>query len=658
MNPKNKAKKNNKRKARTPKRVTGNNPLVSDIETADDSQQEEVPDSQESEGEDEPELVPTLPSGEWYMPDLRSTTLTEVIRKSAPYKGDNTGRILTQFPKLKPYTKFDFYLVSPYTGEVDLYDPDNSKRIAFSVKATREPVENSTIIAQIRAFMRKQNEEKWQQMYIPGEDIPTPTNTPHTITTLGEILTIFEEVCRIQGNTNLEIHQIKTGNDKDKWLELGFRNVFSERIRDRLTSIYSNLATDVALRARLGKTTYEVPSFDPHNILRDGISSLCRMVNDIVGGIMDKASTLTAISTSLQPPVINIGEDASTPTNAGTDTTSAARRVAFLDEPQQDITSRLVQLSTSSTTDQQGRAGRPNINPEGPWQQYPSPNLVSSFNSNETVHCYKCGILGHYSSQCSRKTWCDNCNKENHATAYCYSKNKPFNTSTPKLPTQEVPQTSIHNTSMQSSNDLLQTKIELDAKTKTRKYRMKKIANYEGTNRERCLTWLEHNRTAAKDVGIPLREALLDTAHGTVYEVISATDSNMSDRELTQHVLETFSDIQTSEDAIRKLKLVRRGVEPLVTYNNKYTAIHLVAYGIDPKLQMIEQAWRTYANTLDKDLARMLNKFITYQIDKDSNRREVQSLFDVMEKVKKLEKQEKKTTNNTVMRKKEMMPPK
>ena len=645
MNLKNKSKKKDKRKARTPKRVTRNNPLVSDIETVDDSQQEEVPDSQESEGEDEPELVPTLPSGEWYMPDLRSTTLTEVMKKGAPYEGDNTGRILTQFPKLKPYTKFDFYLVSPYTGEVDLYDPDNSKCIAFSVKATREPVENSTIIAQIRAFMRKQNEEKWQQMYIPGEDIPTPTNTPHTITTLGEILTIFEEVCKIQGNTNLEIHQIKTGNDKDKWLELGFRNVFSERIRDRLTSIYSNLATDVALRARLGKTTYEVPSFNPHNILiknRDGISSLCRLVNDIVGGIMDKASTLTAISTSLQPPVINIGEDASTPTNAGTDTTSAARRVAFLDEPQQDITSCLVQLSTSSTTDPQGRAGRPNINPEGPWQQYPSPNSVSSFNSNETVRCYKCGILGHYSSQCSRKTWCDNCNKDNHATAYCYSKNKPVNTSTPKLPTQEVPQTSIHNTSMQSSNDLLQTKIELDAKTKTRKYRMKKIAYYDGTNRERCLTWLEHNRTAAKDVGIPLREALLDTAHGTVYEVISATDSNMSDRELTQHVLETFSDIQTSEDTIRKLKLVRRGVEPLVTYNNKYTAIHLVAYGIDPKLQMIEQAWRTYANTLDKDLARRLNKFITYQMNKDSNRREVQNLFDVMEKVKKLQKQERK----------------
>ena len=41
---------------------------------------------------------------------------------------------------------------------------------------------------------------------------------------------------------------------------------------------------------------------------------------------------------------------------------------------------------------------------------------------------------------------------------------------------------------------------------------MRKITNYDGTSRERCLTWLEHNRIAAKDVNIPLREALLDTA--------------------------------------------------------------------------------------------------------------------------------------------------
>ena len=85
---------------------------------------------------------------------------------------------------------------------------------------------------------------------------------------------------------------------------------------------------------------------------------------------------------------------------------------------------------------------------------------------------------------------------------------------------------------------------------------MRKIENYDGKNKDRCLTWIEHNRRAAKDVYISLKEALLDTSIGTVYEVISAADSNMSDSELTRYVLETFSDIQTPEDAMRKLKLV------------------------------------------------------------------------------------------------------
>ena len=171
---------------------------------------------------------------------------------------------------------------------------------------------------------------------------------------------------------------------------------------------------------------------------------------------------------------------------------------------------------------------------------------------------------------------------------------------------------------------------------------MKKIAKYDGTKRDRCISWLIQVKTAAKDLGLALREALLDTADGTVYEVISAASSDMSDKALTEHILETFSDIQTPEDAMRKLRLVRRGLEPIVIYNNRYSVIHLVAYGIDTDVQIIEQVWRTYVNTLDKDLARSLNKFITYQMDKDEHKREIHNLFDVMEKVMKLEKQERK----------------
>ena len=116
MNPK-KNKNKNRRKSRTPKKRVTRLHSLGDTETENDSQ-EEVPESAESEGEEEPQSDPILPDGEWFMPDLCSTTLTEVIRKGTPYEGDNTGRIVTQFPKLKEYTKSNFYLVSPFTGKM------------------------------------------------------------------------------------------------------------------------------------------------------------------------------------------------------------------------------------------------------------------------------------------------------------------------------------------------------------------------------------------------------------------------------------------------------------------------------------------------------------------------------------------------------------
>ena len=109
----------------------------------------------------------------------------------------------------------------------------------------------------------------------------------------------------------------------------------------------------------------------------------------------------------------------------------------------------------------------------------------------------------------------------------------------------------------------------------TKKERLKKIKEFDGKKKELCVSWIENNRTAAKGLGISLREALLETSTGDVYEVIVMAPENYPEPNLVNYVLENFSDISTREDAKLKLRSIRRSqTEPLLTYNVKYAAIH------------------------------------------------------------------------------------
>ena len=72
------------------------------------------------------------------------------------------------------------------------------------------------------------------------------------------------------------------------------------------------------------------------------------------------------------------------------------------------------------------------------------------------------------------------------------------------------------------------------------------------------MTWIEHNRTAAKELSISLRKALLETSTDDVYEVIAMAPEDYSESDLISDVLENFSDIPTREDAKVKLRSVRR----------------------------------------------------------------------------------------------------
>ena len=136
------------------------------------------------------------------------------------------------------------------------------------------------------------------------------------------------------------------------------------------------------------------------------------------------------------------------------------------------------------------------------------------------------------------------------------------------------------------------------------------------------------HQSVTRELGIPLQRAVMETAEGSVYNVLSGLGT-VSNKDLVDYILEAFSDIPTQEDAMDKLRTLKRKNEALIAFNATYTAIHRRAFHCKPHSQVRESVWREYANTLDRDFAASLN----YQIGRQKGI-QLHTLEDVMEKQK------------------------
>ena len=635
---------NKKRKRKQPKEVPGDNtdpviprentdPVVprenTDPVEPPNEEEEEVEEEEVEEAVQEEELEPVpdntgmvLPTGEWYMPDLNNTTLTKVLKEGRDYTANNEGKMLYRFEKLEQYTGYDYYLICPFTGKIDLFDTNHETPITINIHASKDPKQNSVVIEEVKKAMQEHNQRLWDNKIIPGEDLPVaPVDTPLTITQLAKVMTTYENLCKIQGELNLDLHNIRLCNRNDKWFEIGFRNTASNKIKGRLDTIKTIIMNDNIIRTSLGKHNYSTPTFDPCTSIITSTEALDRfntLVNDIC---LDTINTATTVPTRPTEPVIPPVEEVSTPTNTGNIKPLEPRKVAFT-EPTQDIQQRLTQLSVETEPiNLLGRMGCPTKTSQGP---VPSPNSVSSIGQQTNrgnffmsrVVCYRCNEKGHLRDHCNKQVYCNFCSRSTHSTEACGSKPGGRTSSTPKFQTERDETDSTHSYTTNPAEEsrleiLMKSQIDQTKNIEEKKERLNKIKEFEGSNKTRCVTWIVHNQTAAKALKIPLREALLKTSTGDMYEVISMTDKHQLETVVISYVLENFSDISTREDAEIKLRTIRRGPnKPLLTYNVKYAAIHRVAMECEPIDQKIESTWRNYANTLERDLAGKLNKDI------------------------------------------------
>ena len=90
-----------------------------------------------------------------------------------------------------------------------------------------------------------------------------------------------------------------------------------------------------------------------------------------------------------------------------------------------------------------------------------------------------------------------------------------------------------------------------------RKTYLENIGVYEGTDKQKCLPWVNQLQQAAKCSNTSLRAALLARAGATVFGIVAATPENMDNLEMKKVVLRNFSDIATPIEVAQKLRNMR-----------------------------------------------------------------------------------------------------
>ena len=93
----------------------------------------------------------------------------------------------------------------------------------------------------------------------------------------------------------------------------------------------------------------------------------------------------------------------------------------------------------------------------------------------------------------------------------------------------------------------------------------------EAKDRPQCLDWVSRVKNVCDQSGRSFRQELINKAGILVQNFIRSLSENITNKELTEKILQFFSDVPTTSHALNKLRLIRQGAEePIVNYNQRY----------------------------------------------------------------------------------------
>ena len=233
-------------------------------------------------------------------------------------------------------------------------------------------------------------------------------------------------------------------------------------------------------------------------------------------------------------------------------------------------------------------------------------NYKHTWENHTDRTCNNCGTKGHIAKYCTKTSfWCQWCHTATHDTQACRSKPR---SSTPMEspsagsyhPTQSPNQ---HNTSSHQPVPAHTTQPS-PAPSGGKEWAKLLVTHMEeqgnkGTEKQKCLPWVNRLQQADKCSNTSLRAALLARAGATVFGIVAATPENIDDLEMKKVVLRNFSDIATPTEAAQKLRNMKMTLDqPIASYNYKYAVVHEAAFDINPSEQRMRFALEDYANSL------------------------------------------------------------
>ena len=93
----------------------------------------------------------------------------------------------------------------------------------------------------------------------------------------------------------------------------------------------------------------------------------------------------------------------------------------------------------------------------------------------------------------------------------------------------------------------------------------------EAKDTPQCLDWVSRVKNVCDQSGHSFRQELINKAGVLVQNFIRSLSENITNKELTEKILQFFSDVPMTSHALNKLRLIWQGAEePIVNYNQCY----------------------------------------------------------------------------------------